>query len=215
MTPYESYLPEVLIEIEECPEIIATDKIKQTVIDFCKRSLVWRYDLDPISVVATVDTYEAAADDFETVIGVTYGYLVDADGNNIPLTACSEDTLDAKNDSTWRTDTGNVKYIMMAEPPYIKLVTIPDAAYTLYAGVWISPSRDSSEAPDFIYDKYLETIGHGARARILNMKTKPWYNPQAAQLEMIDYDAKVIDALNDAGKSHSREKKSVAMRPFA
>lgn len=217
MVEYERYLPEVRGEIEDCPIIIATNEIRNTIIDFCQKTTIWRQDLDAISIVADVCEYDINYDTFVKAAGINWAYLVDENDDEVNLTITSEDNLDngsVRAVRLWRTKTGTPSDVYQKNPNTIRLVYIPNAAFTLYVGVWVKPTRDSYEAPDFIHDKYLEAIASGAKARILNMKTRPWYDPNAAALEEADYIARRSSALIDATKSHTRTSKTVMMRSF-
>ena len=120
-----------------------------------------------------------------------------------------------RQDPTWRTETGTPTIVYLKDTETFSLALTPNAAFTLKAGVWIKPSRDSTEAPDFIYEKYLEVIASGAKARIMNMKSRPWYNPQAAADELAEYKAERANAFTDATRSHGRQTKSVVQNPIA
>jgi len=218
MVEYDRYLPEVRGDVQDCPEIIVLNEIRNTIIDFCQKTTVWRKDLDAIAVAATVCEYDIDVGQFEKASAINWAYLLSAAGDEIQLTATSEDSLDngsSRSSKLWRTKTGTPSHIYLKDPTVIRLVNIPTEAYTLYAGVIVKPSRDSYEAPDYIYEKYLEAIAAGAKARILGMKSRPWYAPEVAMMEELDYKARRSSALIDSTKSHTRTSKSVEMRPLA
>ena len=218
MVDYEEFLPEVRSEVPECPEVVCINAIRDTVIDFCQKTTVWRYDVDSITVASDVADYEIDIDDYIKVAGLNWAYLIDANGEESYLTVTSEDSLDnggPRSVSLWRTKTGTPTHIYLKDPRTVRLVYIPEAAFSLYLGAWVKPSRNSYEVPEFIYEKYLEAIAAGAKARILNMPTRPWYSPAAAGLEEAEYEARRSSALIDATKSHTRLSKQVAMRPIA
>ncbi len=215
---YERYLSEVRGEIETCPEVIALNAIRNTVIDFCQKTTVWRMDLSAISVSINVADYDISIDSDTVVAGINWGYLTDSVGEELRLGVTSEDTLDngsVKSVKLWRTKTGTPHHIYLNNPTSLRLVNIPEEAYTLYAGIWAKPSRESYDAPDYIYEKYLEAIAAGAKARILSMTTRPWFNASAAVAEKNEYRARCSSALIDSTKSHTRLSKTVEMRPFA
>ncbi|MCK4826181.1 hypothetical protein KA005_61125, partial [bacterium] len=55
---FEDYLQEVLIEINGCPSKVATNAIRNAVIEFCQKARVWRETLDPINVKANTAVYD-------------------------------------------------------------------------------------------------------------------------------------------------------------
>ena len=139
--------------------------------------------------------------------------MIDSNGDEFRLGLSSEDELDGGAVQMWRVNTGQPSVIYLKNPGVMRIALIPDEAYTMYVGAWVMPSRDSYEAPAFIYDKYLETIACGAKARIMNMKGRSRYNPTAAAGEMAEYEAKRSSAAIDSTKSHTRVSKSSVLLP--
>lgn len=214
---YTQYLREVRGEVGDCPEIIAINEIRNAVISFCQQTTLWRVDHDPISVVADTSEYSLVLSE-GAASGVGWAYMTDSIGDEYHLEVTSEDALDngsVRRVKLWRTKKGTPSKIYMPDPTKVRLVVIPESAYTLYMGLWIKPTRSSTDAPDWIYEKYLEAIAAGAKARILNQKTRPWYNPEAAMLEELEFKDRCSAAKADATKNHTRMSKTVMMRPIA
>jgi len=215
MTTYDSYLYDVLSEVDGCPPIIAETEIRNTMIDFCKVTLAWKAEVDPISVIAGTAKYELdVAEGIPSLL--TWGYMLDASGEEIRMTATSEDELDADRQiHRWRNIDGTPSVYFMTADGFVHIVAKPTEPYTLYLGAALIPSRESYEAPTFIYNKFMETITAGARARLLNMKAQSWYNAAAAKDEEDKYEKGKLDAKVEISRSHTRTKKSVVMRPLA
>lgn len=215
MTTYDSYLFDILSEVDGCPPIIAESEVRNTVIDFCKSTLIWKQDIDPIAVIANVNKY--IMDIPEGIVStITWGYMIDTNDCEIKLTGTSEDDLDAENTSrSWRTLTGVPSHYFMTAGGQVQITKIPELSYTMYLGGALIPSRDSYEAPTIIYNKYLETITAGARARLLNMKAQDWYNPAAAKEEERKYLQGKMDVKVETSRGNTRVNKSVVMRPIA
>ena len=55
---YEEFFSWVLPEVAGCPEITAIQAIRDTVIDFCEKSLIHVVDHDPVKVIAKQSDYE-------------------------------------------------------------------------------------------------------------------------------------------------------------
>lgn len=169
-------IAEILPHIDQyapgCPAPTAYFGIRQAAIDFCERTRLWRYE----------DDFDIPGDDAE---GVTTPYgselylteLVQFDG--VELTPVTADWLD-RNCRGWRAGevTGLPQYVVQTEPDTLRVV--PWQAGHLYLFLWLKPSQDAEQLPDFIIDQYRETIAHGALARILAMPGQPFSNPDLA-----------------------------------
>jgi hypothetical protein len=213
---YDEYLTDVLGEIDDCPEIIAVDKIRDTVIELCARTTIWRQDLNPISVQANTPDYELEFDDGQQLAHISWMTLVDANGEETYPIQTSEDEIDAGSSRGWRgRTTMNPNYFYMQDPVTVRLALTPEQSFTMNIGAIIKPTPSSFEAPKFIYDQYHEVVAKGARYRLFNMKGRSWYDPNEAIIEQRDYENGVQDVQNAALKSHGRKAKSVTMRPLA
>jgi len=213
---YERYIPDVLSEVDNCPEIVVVEKIRDAVIDLCQATTVWRTELLPFVVSINVAEYPLIFDTGQQLSMVNYVTLIDANGNQLDLVDTSEDHLDAQYRlQGWRTMTGAPAFFYMSNPETLRLVKIPEAAYTAYVGVVLKPTPDSYEAPDFIYNQYHDKVAQGAISKLLDMKGRPWYDPNKALLEKQKFYDSIQTIRNAATRSHTRAQRSVAMRPMA
>lgn len=215
MIEYERYLPDILAEVDDCPEIVAVEKVRDALMELCRRSTIWRTEMLPFAISATVADYELIFDDGQQLAQVNYVTLVDSNDEEIHPRETTEDEQDAKSVKGWRLRTGSPRAFYMKDPEVLRLVPIPEEAYTAYVGVILQPTPDSYEAPDWLYNQYHEIVAKGARAKLLNMRGRPWYDPNKAALEMQDFYDEVRNVQNAATRSHTRTQKRVAMRPIA
>lgn len=215
MTGYDSYLFKVLPEVHGCPPIVAEDKIRDAIIEMCQSTSVWRKELPTFYTSPNTPTYEILMEDGEQLAQVSWGYLKDADDQQLDMDAVSEDELDAASNKGWRSLVGTPKFVYMLSPITIRLAIIPDQKFSCYLGIFVKPTQDSFEAPAWIYDQYLDIIASGAKAKLLNMKRRSWYAPKAAADEKHKFDVGVRDIRNAATRSHTRGPKHVTMRPLA
>src|SRR5471032_2035127 len=93
-TKFEDLYDEVMPEIPGAPLPLALNAIRNSVIAFCNGSTVWRTWLDPIDVVANVNTYDVIVDSGTDLVQLQ---SLKFDGRK--LTARDEDWLFFFNDT--------------------------------------------------------------------------------------------------------------------
>lgn len=146
--------------------------IRQAAIDFCERTRLWRY-ADDFDITGTED--ECITTPYGSVL-----YEVELaqfnDQNLCPKTTAWLD----ENCLGWRkgTLTGQPQYITQTSPNTLRVV--PAQAGHLALQLWLKPSDDAVELPDFMVDSHRKVLAHGALAYILAMPNQPFTNPQMA-----------------------------------
>lgn len=225
MALIDDFLPEVSPEVPGCPLPSITIAIRNSLIEFCKDSLYWAVDLDPINIEAGVHTYDLDSPETDSNIA---GVLV-ASHDGVPLDQVSEDLLDLnwpqylnlyKNvlrygiSDPWRTVTSTKPCLyLLPNPRQIRLVGIPETSLanglTIKAG--IKPDPTAEEVGDIIYEDYHEAIAHGALYRLLMQNGKKWTDKKsAADYKMLFEDA-IAEAKGKRLASHTRQDQ-VALR---
>jgi hypothetical protein len=172
MKSFDELLPNILQYAPGCAVPAAYVAIREAATEFCERTRLWRY----------ADDFDMTEDDAEG-ISTPYGSvlheieLVQFDGDDLGARTVS--WLDAF-ERGWRTGglTGKPQYVTQTEPNTLRVVPFQAGHVNIF--VWLKPSVDAEELPDFLIDQYRETIAHGALARILAVPSKPYSNPQLA-----------------------------------
>jgi len=218
MKYWTDFLSEVMPYVENCPNPIAQHQIRNAAIEFCQRTALWRRQMDQLNIAANIHTYEIDSDLSvdEAISAIDYAYITETSGDT-PLGVTTEDSL-KQSDPIWRTKTTTKpEAIMMADTENCRLYPIPeeDIDNSLVVGLILKPSRDSAGLPDWIFEQWVEKIAHGAKAKLLSMKSRPWYNPQESADEQDSFDLAVTDATIRTNKGNSRQNTQVQMRPLA
>lgn len=104
----------------------------------------------------------------------------------------------------WRTRTGKLERHQLFDDGTIQVVRIPDAAGVLSVQLALSLSAAASTIPDWIFNRYSEEIGAGAKVRLMRMPQKPWTNPQLAKYYQDIFDEACDNAKMRAAKGNSR-----------
>lgn len=215
MVGYESYLFKVLPDVDGCPPLVAEDKIREAVIELCQSSSVWRKTLDTFYLSSGTPYYKLILDEGEQLAQLSWGYIVDDNGERTDLNVTSEDAIDAASGRGWRSLTGGPTSVFMLTPETVRFATIPTERYAATLGAHMKPTPDSYEAPSFIFNQYIDTVAAGAKAKLLNMKGRAWYDPGAAAVEEANFKNMKQDVRNSATKGNTNQPTTVTMRPFA
>jgi hypothetical protein len=213
-TLYTAFLPEVSPHCEGAPETQVVNAIRNAAIEFCEKSWVYIYDLEPFPIAANVQDYEIAASDLPatTVIAqILYGYY-----NGIPVPPVTRDMVMSEF-PRWRTQTGQAPTHFLANDAAasVSLIPIPNGNYNggtsgtvlpngMTFTVALKPTRASTGVPSWIYERYLEDIAKGALFRLYAMPKKFWTNANLAAVNKTLFNDAISKARNDAAKSFTR-----------
>ena len=280
-TQFASLYDEVLPALPMAPPLgMVQNAIRNSVIEFCERTLLYRQELQQILVLAPVSTTTTAAavsgattvtvdsitnfadgdtikillDDDITywrgkVSGTPAGSTITLDGalpdgvdsgatvtkfvdlytitfpsgtalakglnvwlNDSPLDPISPDDLDSEFNNSeyayvganWRTDLNLPTRYYFVDDSTIGLALAPDATGALRINAALKPTRTAATFPDWIYQRYSETIAHGAKGRLMLVAGKPYTNKQAGAYHMQQFYGGVSEAMIRAARGSSR-----------
>ena len=163
------------------PHPVAITQLRQSAIDLCKRTKIWRHIFDPITI--TGNNFAPSAPAYATIYRVESARFNDT--TLYPVALADVDALDLDDSQ----DRGVPMYITQVEPNRFSIA--PYAAGTLYLTAILRPvdSFDpQSDAPntmnvipDWMATNYGQTICHGALAQILKMPNQPYTDPGLAR----------------------------------
>lgn len=215
MASYDDFLPYVLPDVPGCPEIVAVQQIRNTVIDFCEKSLVVQVDLDPVTLVAGQADYdlEPPTNRLVTkVISLFYRNRLlepSAQDEIQRATFYNPSALEADNQSdptTW----------MQKDARTFSVFPIPknreNGAITIRAA--IKPTRASTSCDDVVFEDYVEYIAAGAKARLMIVPNKAYTNPNLVVTQNQLYMQGVNMARQRASRGHTRANLRVKMVPI-
>lgn len=192
MKPLDDFLQHINLYAPGCAVPTAYFGIRQAAIEFCERTKLWRYD----------DEFAVTVDDAEALIA-PYGAVVESiegawhDGT--PLTPKTVAWLD-DHCSGWREGTlnGQPGYITQTEPNTLRLV--PFVPGTLRLSLFLKPSQDTEDLPDFLADQHRMTIAYGALSHILAIPNQSFTNINLGMAFGQAFQGK-LDALSTAGST--------------
>jgi hypothetical protein len=213
MTAHTAFLDYVLPQVPGATNEMALHEIKNTIIDFCEKSLLLQIDHDPVTAINNIMDY-----DLEPPSGRLVTKIIRAWYKGVPLDPVGPDEINSV--SVYNQLAGAV---IRREDP--RLITQKDArSFSVYPipnetvpnaitlRVALKPTRTSSTIDDVIFEDYAEIIGHGAISRLALSPDKPYTNPQLAMARNALYLAGLNVARDRALKGYVRVSKQVKMR---
>lgn len=182
-TTWDSYLPEVLPEVPNCPDSVAINAIRSAAIDFCQRTRIWRASFGPLSLTAAEDSYALGVPSNTELVTVIQAAILsngswgDIDG------PYSDEHMDMEI-TGWREDTtdGLPSRYLNDGLTNIRVYPIPNAnqASVLKGIMAIRPTQSSPGGDDILYYDWRDAIASGAKAKLMANLTAPWRNEKGA-----------------------------------
>lgn len=214
MKNHSDFLDYVMPDVPGCSVPIAELAIKNTIIEFCEKSLILQRDHDPVTVVRNVVDY-----DFDPPSGYLVQRIMRAWFKRSSLNPVSPDDItdpEVYNRAFAAADKqpGTPADILQKDERSFSLYPIPSETVSngLTMRVALKPARSSSTIEDVIFEDYAEAIGSGAKARLMMSPGKPYSNPQLAAVEMSKYNTKINEARQRAVRGHVRSTTQVKLR---
>lgn len=279
MTTFDSLYDWVLPDLPMVPHVVALNAIRDAVIDFCERTLLYRYELQQILVLPPTSTTTTASaisgatsvlvssisnfNDLDTITvdlsdgtkwrghvsGTPSGSTINLDGalnqsvdsgatvtklvylypitlptgtsiakglaaylNDSFIEPISMDDLDNEFNSNgfgwigvnWRTDINLPTRWYFRDDTTVGLALASNATGNLRIEAALKPSRASTSFPTWIFERYVETIAHGAKARLMCIAKKPYTDLQACAYHEGMYNSLVAEAKVRASRANTR-----------
>lgn len=198
---------DIVGEFPNCPVFTIERTIREAATEFFERSMTWIVQQDAATLPKGVETYDL---DLPTntrlvVVGsVKYG--------SKELTGMHRDDMD-RTPTDWTKVTGSPMVYLYNDEASIRLYPIPDATSTDQMNVRfaVTPTRDATEMPDILGERYYEAILYGARFRLAKMPGNPWTNPGNATMNQQLFEQKIRTAKADAFFEFGRPNRHIRM----
>lgn len=215
MKNYDVFYPEVLPEVPGCPPALALQAIRNTVIEFCEKSLIHQVTQDPLTLLANISDYDLDAPSKQQRVqkimrvwfkGVEIGPVAPDDvmtpevyAANIP----GYTPVKGPAQGYTQKDFGTVSFLPIPDQRYVNAITMRVA---------LVPTRDSTSFEDFLFEQWGEFIACGAKARLMLNPGKPYTNIEAATVNQGRYMTALNDARQRAIRGNVRSDLMVRMR---
>jgi hypothetical protein len=197
---YDNFLPEVLPYVPECPELVAINAIRNAVIEFCKKS-AWLLNEQTFDLVALQRDYQLTLPVETELVRVQ-----DAWYDHVPLKPKGEDDLKRLYGLDWRVVTGRPAYYTQLSPDTIRLCPAPllDEAAAIDTMVVLTPTRASTSCDLTIYERWLEGIACGAKARLMSLPQQSFTDPQMAMANKAMFNTAIGEARIERNRGMTR-----------
>ena len=213
MTAHTSFLDYVLPHVPGCTNELALHEIKNTIIDFCEKSLVLQVDQEPVTIIAGINEYDLDPPKERLAVKILRAWY-----KAIPLEAIAPD--DVTTSAVYNPNSGvtitkaDPRWYIQKDPRTYTLYPIPreTARLSLTMRLAIKPTRAATSIDDVIFEEYAEVIGHGAIARLAISPGKPYTNLDLAMGRASLYQAGLNVARDRSQKGYARANRRVQLR---
>jgi len=150
---YKAIVSKVAPGLNGIPDFVVIPRIREAVIEFCRETWCYTLKLDAMSVSEDEKEYDLSPPQDREVIAV----LNVQDANEV-----------------------DVAYTVADDYSGIVLDVAPasDDAFTITPKVVLIPSEDSTDFPDFIFNRFSREIIAGAKSFAHGMSDRPWSDPK-------------------------------------
>jgi hypothetical protein len=207
---YEVFFPEVLPFFPALPEIVITNAVRNACIEFCDRTdwLVYtpiQYDLQ-----AYEDEYDLTTD---VSTDTTVARVQSAWCYQLPLIPKTEDELRQIYNLDWRKQVGRPAYYTQYTPETMIVVPMPIVAslQSLAVTLILRPTRTSTTVDSSLFERWLDVIAAGAKARLYEMPGVPSENQQLAAMSRAVFNAGCDKAI--AERTRGLTRRAMRVRP--
>jgi hypothetical protein len=208
MTPTQ-LLPYLLPETPGVPDALAEQAIMRAAHEFCTESGVWNEIQDPVSVIDNVNEYDLDKPTGSVIVTIKSIWMVNRE--LVPVTMERLQELIPN----WQEAKGSdpAYYNCPNDWSVVRIYPIPYGANKAKMTIRAiyAPAQFGSTLPQFLVDKHLDDLLAGAKARLMQMPSKAWSNPQLALLNQAAFNDGITKA--KVGIAHDRVAGSVRVRP--
>ena len=161
-------------EASGCPDFVIERAVRDSAIEFCIKTDVYRLEPEDIQVIDGIDEY-----DLTIPAGTELNHIIDIYRDKqvlkpVSYTRLLEVTGDGSNK-------GIPQYYAQRDNTVFYLGPLPNKNETLKVLYSVKPNSTSKSIPDTIGKEYREAIVHGALYRLQMMANQPWSDMNSAQ----------------------------------
>jgi hypothetical protein len=214
MATYEKFFPNILPEVPGAAETIVENAVRNSVIEFCEKSLILQRDHDPITLVEGLVDYDLDPPTGYLCVKVMKAWL-----ENTPLDPMAPDFVREaavynRLFSSYQSANSTPRAYLQKDERTISVWSPPEKKYPngLTLRVALKPTRASSEVEDLIFEDYAETIASGALSRLMMSAGKPYTNIEMAAVHKGLFQQGINMARQRATHGHVRSNLSVKLR---
>lgn len=188
-----AFLPFILPQCANCPDVTAEHNVLQAIIELCKKSLVWREFQTAQTVQANTTGYAYAP-----AAGQVVHKLLGAKLNGKDISV-----VDAAKGQALDESAASEAYVYGLVSGFeLRPTQAAGAIVQTYAAV--HPSQASTTVPDWMIEKYAEQIATGALYRLHGHVGRDYAQPAMVAGELTLWNSAIDDIRIEAFKAHAR-----------
>lgn len=190
MADFSRFMRHILPHALNCPEPASYQYLRDAAIEFCKRTRAWRHTCK-VNVQVGNRIVLAVPE------GATLFEVDKAMFDRFPLERVSYNDID------FTRDPGGARFF--AVEPDNTVIVSPEQDGVLTVVMYLVPSQDTEELPDFMLEDHGKYLGAGALKDLLMLPNQPYTNPQNAGMFSIMFEQHLNSnfALQKRGKQRA------------
>lgn len=214
MSAYTDFLDLVMPHVPGASTAIATHEVKMTVIDFCKRSMAYQRDHDPVTVIRNMIDYDLDPPTGTLVIKVMKAWYKDNELNPVSPEYITNPTFYNSSFAGANVVLSTPNVYTQKDERTVSIFPFPDTTVSmgLTMRVALKPTMASTTVDNFILEDHGETIMHGTLQRLFASPGKPYSNPNLATAHGAMFMEGVNTARQNATRGHVRSNMQVKLR---
>jgi len=171
-------------EAPGAPDFLIERSVRDTAIDFCRRTGVYIPEPESVTVIKGINEYEVSMP-----TGTELNYITDIFADQVKLQPVSFNLLLEKLGD--EDDQGTPRFYAQRDNTSFFVAPIPNAADSFRVLYSVKPTSTSSSLPDGIAKEHQETIVQGTLYRLQMMPNQPFTNPGSASNNKVLYEREV------------------------
>ena len=180
---WDKLYPYVQPYVTGCPEVVIKTHLQEAAAEFCAKSEIWRYNLEPSYTSKNTSDYELDVPNRAVLENIM---VLTLDG--VPLTHVSERHFIPATLVNGSAVTGTPTHFSVFEDASIRMYPTPITKHTFTGVLVVKPSLAAKGIEDFIFESHGRSIAAGAIARIAGIPNKEWSNPEVAISNQIEFE---------------------------
>ncbi len=153
----EEFLPFIQMEVSECPKDVVLFQLKRALKDFTTETWAWN---------TWTDEDELLKDDTQLFL-------------NVPNQSTAVGLIEARCDGS----PYSLDNIIEMEGDVVVFAQPAEEDKTFTFNVALSPLHRAEYVPQWLFEKWGETIAHGCKWKLLNTVGQPWHDPKSASYQ--------------------------------
>lgn len=197
--PIDAFIPHIAPLAETAPGFVIRQAVARTVADMCRET----------GCVRTSINFKTKPEEIGTAVVVPFGFLpaqvlhVFVEGQEI--SDIRRDELSKRFGGTdWQNSKGVPLFYTFEKPNNIEFYPVPDQEYTVRIETAVQIDSDSDQIPEVFYTNYIDAVVYGALARIFQISSQSYSNPEMAMAYQTMYVNRCNEILREMSRGSTR-----------